>query len=280
MVSSMLPHEIGVVSDEPAFLHSTGQSEAQMHPDVVVQGAVIRGGVGAERAVPVCHLPWYDPAFVHKGTTLFKLPRGSWADDIIQPDFPVSSVVRVTGVNNLALDTTEDINNIPALNKSGFGALLRDSHHSFLLQDCIPRLYGFWVFARFKVLVVLTSGDEIAFSGVAPRHLLDITEVGRVVVGVGRPLKVWNMTVQVVSQNTKLEVILDGPGLTPQTLAQCLNCFFLVRSLGTGFLSHTLGLPRQGGAIIILQDNQVRGGFTSVALGLWLVRLVGKGFII
>ena len=45
MVSSMLPHEIGVVSDEPAVLHSAGQSEAQMHPDVVVQGAVVGRGV-------------------------------------------------------------------------------------------------------------------------------------------------------------------------------------------------------------------------------------------
>ena len=161
-----------------------------MHPDVVVQGAVICGGIGAERAVPVRHLPLYDPAFVDKGTTLFNLPRGGRADDVIQPDVPVSSVVRVAGVNNLALDTTEDINNIPALNQSGFGALLQDSHHSFFPQDGVPRLYGFRVFARLKVLVVLTSGDEIAFSGVAPRHLPNITEVGRVVVGVGRPLKV------------------------------------------------------------------------------------------
>ena len=193
MVSSMLPHEIGVVSDEPAVLHSAGQSEVQMHPDVVVQGAVIRGGVGAERAVPMRHLPLYDPAFVDKGTTLFNLPRGSQADDVIQPDVPVSSVVRVVGINNLALDTTEDINNITALNKSGFGALLRDSHHYFFPQDGIPRLYGFRVFPRLKVLVVLTSGDEIAFSGVAPRHLPNITEVGRVVVSVGKPLKVRNM---------------------------------------------------------------------------------------
>ena len=164
-----------------------------MHPDVVVQGAVICGGVGVERAVPVRHLPLYNLAFVDKGTTLFNLPRGSWADDVIQPDVPVSSIVRIAGINNLTLDTTEDINNIPALNQSGFGALLRDSHHSFFPQDGVPCLYGFRVFASLKVLVVLTSGYEIAFSGVAPRHLPNITEVGRVVVGVGRPLKVRNM---------------------------------------------------------------------------------------
>ena len=90
MVGSMLPHEIGVVSHEPAVLHSAGQSEVQMHPDVVVQSAVICRGVGAEGAIPVCHLAMYDPAFVHKGTTLFNLPGGSWADNIAQ----CSSLVR------------------------------------------------------------------------------------------------------------------------------------------------------------------------------------------
>ena len=93
VVSSMLPHEIRVVSHEPTVFHPSGQSEAQVHPDVVVQGAVICRGVGAERAIPVCHLPLYDPAFVDKGTTLFNLSCGSRADDIIQTDVPVSSVV-------------------------------------------------------------------------------------------------------------------------------------------------------------------------------------------
>ena len=84
MVSSMLPHEVGVVSHEPTVLHPAGQSEVQMHLDVVVQGAVICRGVGAERAIPMCHLPLYDPAFVDEGTTLLNHPHGSWADDIIQ----------------------------------------------------------------------------------------------------------------------------------------------------------------------------------------------------
>ena len=47
-----------------------------------------------------------------------------------------------------------------------------------------------------------------------------------------------------------------------------------------GFLSHTLGLPGQRGAIIILQDDQVRDGFTSLPLGLWLICPVGEGFIV
>ena len=93
MVGSMLPHDIGVVSHEPAVLHSAGQSEAQMHPDVVVQGAVIGRGIGTEQAIPVCHLPLHVPAFEDKGTTLLNLPGGSRAYNIIQPDVPVPSVV-------------------------------------------------------------------------------------------------------------------------------------------------------------------------------------------
>ena len=112
IVSSMLPHEIGVVSDEPAVLHSTGQSEAQMHPDVVVQGAVVGRGVRAEWAIPMRDFTLDDPAFVDMGATLLDLSHGGRADNVIQP---VASVVRVAGVNNLALDTTEDINNITAL---------------------------------------------------------------------------------------------------------------------------------------------------------------------
>ena len=93
MVGSMLPHQIGVVSDEPTVLHPAGQSEVQVHPDVVVQGAVIGEGIGAEQAIPVCHLPLYDPAFVHKGTALFNLFGGSRADDIVQPNVPVLYIV-------------------------------------------------------------------------------------------------------------------------------------------------------------------------------------------
>ena len=189
----MLPHEIRVVSHEPTVLHPAGQSQVQVHPDVVVQGAVICGGIGAEQAILVCHLALYDPAFVDKGTTLFNISCGSRADDIIQPDVPVSSVVQVAGVDNLALDTTEDVNNIPALNRSGLGALLQDSHHSFIPQDYVPCFYGLWVFARLQVLVVLASSDEVPFSGVAPGYVPNTTKVCRVVVGVGRPFQIRDM---------------------------------------------------------------------------------------
>ena len=88
------------------------------------------------------------------------------------------------------------------------------------------------------------------------------------------------MQVLVLSQSAKLEVVLDILGLASEMLAQCINGFILTWSLATGFLSHTLILPGQRGVVIILQDDQVRGGFTSVALGLQLVRPVGEGFVI
>ena len=183
----MLPHEFGVVGDEPAVLHPTSQSEAQVHPDVVVQGAVVSGGIGAERAVPVRHLPLYVPAFVDKGTALFNLFDGSRADDIVQPDVPVLPIIGVTGVNNLALDTTKDEDHIPALDRPGLGHLLRDSHHSFFPQDVVPCLYPLRVFAGLQVLVILVSGNQVSFSGVAPGHVLDNAKVCRVIIGVWRP---------------------------------------------------------------------------------------------
>ena len=147
MVGSMLPHEFGVVSHEPTVLHPAGQSEAQVHQDVVIQGAVICQGVGAERAIPVCHLPLDDPAFVDKGTALFHLFGGSQADDIIQSNVPVSSIVRVKGIDDLALNTTKDVNDIPALDQPGLGALLWDSHHSFFPRDVVPCIYHLLVLA-------------------------------------------------------------------------------------------------------------------------------------
>ena len=98
MVSSMLPHQVRVVSHEPAVLHPASQSEAQVHSNVVVQSAVVSGGVGTEWAVPMRHLPLYIPAFVHKGTTLFNLFGRGWADDIVQPDVPVSPIIGVASI--------------------------------------------------------------------------------------------------------------------------------------------------------------------------------------
>ena len=189
----MLPHEIGVVSHKPTVLHPAGQSEAQVHPDVVVQGAVICGGVRAERAIPVYHLPLYDPAFVDKGTALFNLFGGSRADDIVQSNVPVSSIVRVKGIDNLALDTMKDVNDILALDRPGLGALLWDSHHSFFPQDIVPCFYGLLVFAGLQVLVVLASGNEVSFSGIAPGHVPNTAKVCRVVVGVRRPFQIWDV---------------------------------------------------------------------------------------
>ena len=141
----------------------------------------------------MCHLPLYDPAFVDKGTALFNLSGGSWADDIVQSDVPVSSIVRVAGIDNLALDTTKDVNDIPALDQSGLVALLWDSHHSFFLQDNVPHFYGLRIIADLQVLVVLASGNEVSFSGVAPGHVPNTAKVRRVVVSVRRPFQIRDM---------------------------------------------------------------------------------------
>ena len=193
MVSSMLPHQVGVVSHEPAVLHPTSQSEAKVHLNVVVQSAVVSGGIGTERAVPVHYLPLYIPASVHKGTALFNLFGRGWADDIVQPHVPVSPIIRVAGINNLALDTAKDVDHIPALNQSSLGHLLRDSHHSFFLQNTFPHLYRLWVLAGLQVLVVLASSNEVPFSGIAPGYILHHAKVHQVVVDVRRPLQVRNV---------------------------------------------------------------------------------------
>ena len=39
--SSLLPHALGAVCDEPAIRHPPGQGEAQVHPDVVVESLVV-----------------------------------------------------------------------------------------------------------------------------------------------------------------------------------------------------------------------------------------------
>ena len=87
----------------------------------------------------------------------------------------------------------EHVNNIPALNRSGLGALLRDTHHSFVPQDGVPRFYGLRVSACLQVLVVLASSNEVSFSGVAPGHILNTTEVCRMVVCVRRPFQIRDM---------------------------------------------------------------------------------------
>ena len=210
---------------------------------------------GTERAVPMRHLPLYVPAFVDKGTALFNLFGGSWADDIIQPDVPVSPIAGVTGIDNLALDTTKDEDHIPALDRPGLGHLLRDPHHSFFPQDVVPCLYHLWVFAGLQVLVVLASGNQVPLSRIAPGHILDNAKVCQVVVGVRRPFQIRDMPVPVLGQYSQLKIVLNGPGLAFKTIGQYLYSFFFAQSLGTGFLSCTLDLPRQRGVVIIVQDD-------------------------
>ena len=160
-----------------------------MHSNVVVQSVVVSGGVGTERAVPMRHLPLYVPASVHKGTTLFNLLGRGRADDIVQPDVPVSPIIGVAGIDNLALNTAKDVDYIPALDRPGLGHLLRDSHHSFFPQNAFPHLYRLRVLAGLQVLVVLAGSNQVPFSGIAPGHILHHTKVCQVVVDVQRPLQ-------------------------------------------------------------------------------------------
>ena len=189
----MLPHQVRVVSHEPAVLHPTSQSEVKVHSNVVVQRAVVSGGVGTERAVPVRYLPLYVPVSVHKGTALFNLFGQGQADNIVQPDVPVSPIIGAAGVDNLALDTAKDVDHIPALDRSSLGHLLRDSHHSFIPQNAFPHLYCLQVLAGLQVLVVLAGSNQVPFSGIAPGYILHHAKVRQVVVDVRRPLQVRNV---------------------------------------------------------------------------------------
>ena len=90
---SMLPHEVGVVGYKPTILHPAGQSEAQVHPDVVVKGPVICRRVRTERAIPVCHITLNDLASVNQATAPLHFSCGGWADYIVQANIPVTTVV-------------------------------------------------------------------------------------------------------------------------------------------------------------------------------------------
>ena len=91
--SSMLPHVVRAVGHEPTILHLAGQSEAQVHPDVVVQGPVICRRVRTEWAIPIHHVTLNDLASVNQATALLHFPCGGWADYIVQANIPVTTVV-------------------------------------------------------------------------------------------------------------------------------------------------------------------------------------------
>ena len=183
----MLPHLFGAVGDEPTVFHSAGQSEVEVHPDVVVQGLVIRRCIGTEWAIPICDLPLDDPASVNQTAVLLHLSWGGRADDVIESDIPILSIVRVRCVNELALDIAEDEDNIPALNWPSLGALLQDPHHSFFLQDVVSSLDRLPVLAGLQVLEELARGYQVPFGQVAPGDVLDDTEVCQVVIHVWGP---------------------------------------------------------------------------------------------
>ena len=91
--SGMLPHVVGTVGHKPTILHPAGQSEAQVHPDVVVKSPMVRRRVRTERAVPVRYLTLNHLPFMNQATALLHFPSEGWADYIIQSNIPVTSVV-------------------------------------------------------------------------------------------------------------------------------------------------------------------------------------------
>ena len=158
---------------------------------------MIRRCVGAEQAIPVCHLPLDDPASVNQTAVLLHLSCRGRADNVVESNIPIPSIVRVGGVDDLALDTAEDKNDIPALNGPGLGTLLQDPHHSFLLQDIVSCFNRLPVFAGPQVFEELASGDEVSLGQINPGHVLNDAKVCRVVVGVGRPFQIWDVDVPV-----------------------------------------------------------------------------------
>ena len=276
----MLPHVFGAVGDEPRVLHPAGQSEAEVHPDVVVQGPVIRRCIGTERAIPICDLPLDDPASVNQTAVLLHLSCGGQADNVVESDIPIPSIVRVRGIDDPALDTVENENNIPAVNGPGLGALLRDPHHSFFLQDNVSSFDHLLVFAGPQVLEELASGDEVSLGRIAPGHVLNNAKVRRVVIGVGRPFQIRDVEVPVFRQDSQLQVVLNGLGLAFQTLGQCLKAFIFTQGKGVGFLSCTFDLPGQRGAVIIIQDDQLWGWVPFATFCLRLLCLVGERFVV
>ena len=123
MGSSVLPHALSTVCDEPAIRHPAGQGEAQVHPDV---SPVIGGGIRTKRTVPVTYftrrrttLPHYLPMFLNL------LGRGG-AHDVIEPYIPVTSVIGVTGIYDDTFNTPEDADHVLGLNGPGLSAFLWD----------------------------------------------------------------------------------------------------------------------------------------------------------
>ena len=57
----------------------------------------------------------------------------------------------------------------------------------------MPSFYHLLVFAGLQVLVVLMSGNEVSFSGIAPGHVPNTAKVCQVVIGVRRPFQIQDM---------------------------------------------------------------------------------------
>ena len=126
MGSSVLPHALGAVCDEPAIRHPTGQGEVQVHPDVIIQSPVIGGGIRTKRAIPVTNLARHRMTLPHYLPMSLNLLGRGGAHDVIEPYIPITSVIRVTGIYDDPFSTPEDADHVPGLNGPGLSTFLCD----------------------------------------------------------------------------------------------------------------------------------------------------------
>ena len=124
--SSMLPHALGTMCYERAIWHPTGQGEAQVHPDVIVEGPVIGRSIRTKQAVPITYFTRHRTTFPQHLPMFLNLLGGGGTHDVIEPYIPVTPVIGVKGIYDLTFNTPEDKDDIPSLNGPGFAALLRD----------------------------------------------------------------------------------------------------------------------------------------------------------
>ena len=126
MGSSVLPHALGAVCDEPAIRHPTGQGEAQVHPDVVIESPVVGRHVRTKRAVPVTYFTQHRMALPQHLPVLLNLLGRGGTHDVIEPNILVTPIVRVTGIYDLTFSTPDNVDDIPSLNGPRLSALLWD----------------------------------------------------------------------------------------------------------------------------------------------------------
>ena len=113
MGSSMLPHALSAVCNKPAIRHPAGQGEAQVHPDVIIEGPVVGGSIRTKRAVSVTYFTRHRTTLPQHLPMFLNLLGGGGAHDVIEPYVPVMPIIGVTGIYDVTFNTTEDEDDIP-----------------------------------------------------------------------------------------------------------------------------------------------------------------------